>query len=105
MCQATPASCHVSCYTSAKSHVCHDPRYAADSLGDVVFAQLPREAEEVGLGAECGAVESVKAASDLYSPVTGTVIRHNTQVRHLTYEINELLILCEIFVNEAIAII
>ena len=77
--------------------MCHDPRYAADSLGDVVFAQLPREAEEVGLGAECGAVESVKAASDLYSPVTGTVIRHNTQVRHLTYEINELY---EIFVNE-----
>ena len=68
----------------------HDPRYAADSLGDVVFAQLPREAEEVGLGAECGAVESVKAASDLYSPVTGTVIRHNTQVRHLHTQMKQI---------------
>ena len=55
--------------------------YAAEALGDVVFAQLPAVGEEVSKGAECGAVESVKAASDLYTPVSGTVINTNQQVR------------------------
>lgn len=56
-------------------------KYAAEALGDVVYAQLPREEEELEAGGEAGAVESVKAASELYSPVSGTVTRHNTQVR------------------------
>ena len=55
--------------------------YAAEALGDVVFAQLPAVGDEVSKGAECGAVESVKAASDLYSPVSGTVINTNLEVR------------------------
>ena len=55
--------------------------YAAEALGDVVFAQLPAVGEEVSSGAECGAVESVKAASDLYTPVSGTVINTNLEVR------------------------
>ena len=55
--------------------------YAAEALGDVVFAQLPAVGEEVSKGSECGAVESVKAASDLYTPVSGTVINTNQQVR------------------------
>ena len=54
--------------------------YAAEALGDVVFAQLPAVGEEVRKGTECGAVESVKAASDLYTPLSGTVINTNQQV-------------------------
>ena len=57
-------------------------RYAAEALGDVVYAQLPREEEELEAGGEAGAVESVKAASEIYSPVSGTVTQHNIQVRH-----------------------
>ena len=56
-------------------------RYAAEALGDVVYAQLPREEEELEAGGEAGAVESVKAASEIYSPVSGTVTQHNIQVR------------------------
>ena len=55
-------------------------RYAAEALGDVVYAQLPREEEELEAGGEAGAVESVKAASEIYSPVSGTVTQHNIQV-------------------------
>ena len=55
--------------------------YAAEALGDVVFAQLPAVGEDVSQGVECGAVESVKAASDLYTPVSGTVSNTNLEVR------------------------
>ena len=46
--------------------------YAQEALGDIVFAQLPENDSEVVRGEECGALESVKAASEVYSPVTGT---------------------------------
>ena len=52
-------------------------KYAAEALGDVVFAQLPSAGQEVSVGEECGAVESVKAASDIYSPVSGKVVQSN----------------------------
>ena len=45
--------------------------YAQEALGDIVFAQLPMPDDTVARGEECGALESVKAASELYSPVTG----------------------------------
>merc|ERR1712117_37508 len=54
--------------------------YAADALGDVVYAQLPDPGDAVEAGEECGALESVKAASDIYSPVTGTVAEKNEAV-------------------------
>merc|ERR1712025_742391 len=54
--------------------------YAADALGDVVYAQLPDPGDAVEAGEECGALESVKAASDIYSPVTGTVADKNEAV-------------------------
>lgn len=60
-------------------------RYAAEALGDVVYAQLPREEEELEAGGEAGAVESVKAASEIYSPVSGTVTQHNIQVNTFTF--------------------
>jgi len=55
-------------------------QYAADALGDVVYAQLPEVGQELGLGDECGALESVKAASEIYSPVSGTVVASNERV-------------------------
>jgi glycine cleavage system H protein len=51
--------------------------YAAHSLGDVVFVELPEAELEVGAGEPVGAVESVKSASDVLSPVAGKVIRGN----------------------------
>ena len=47
--------------------------FAQDELGDVVFVELPGEGDEVEKDAEFGVVESIKAVSDLYSPVSGTV--------------------------------
>jgi len=47
--------------------------YASKSLGDVVFVELPKEGTEVAKGDQIGAVESVKAASDIYAPVSGTI--------------------------------
>ena len=47
--------------------------FAQDELGDVVFVELPGEGDEVTKDAEFGVVESIKAVSDLYSPISGTV--------------------------------
>jgi glycine cleavage system H protein len=47
--------------------------YAADQLGDVVFVELPAIGKTVNQGGEMAVVESVKAASDVYAPVSGTV--------------------------------
>ncbi len=47
--------------------------YAQDSLGDIVYVEGPRTGDQVSRGGEVGTIESVKAASPLYSPVTGTV--------------------------------
>ena len=54
--------------------------YAQDALGDVVYAQLPDVGQEVKKTEECGALESVKAASELYSPVSGKVVEKNAAV-------------------------
>jgi glycine cleavage system H protein len=51
--------------------------HAQDALGDVVFVELPEEGAELAAGDEAGVVESVKAASDIYAPVGGTVIAVN----------------------------
>jgi glycine cleavage system H protein len=48
-------------------------RLAADSLGDIVFLELPQVGFEVTAGQTCGEVESTKAVSDLVAPITGTV--------------------------------
>jgi len=52
-------------------------QHAQDALGDVVYVQLPDIGCELSQGSECGAVESVKAASEIYSPVSGTVTEVN----------------------------
>jgi glycine cleavage system H protein len=51
--------------------------YAQNALGNVVYVDLPEVDDEVEAGEEFGAVESVKAASDLISPVSGTVVEVN----------------------------
>ena len=51
--------------------------YAQNALGNVVYVDMPDVDDEVTAGEEFGAVESVKAASDLYAPVTGTVVAIN----------------------------
>lgn len=51
--------------------------FAARQLGNVVYVDMPEEDDEVVKGEDFGAIESVKAASDLYSPVSGTVIEIN----------------------------
>ncbi|XP_067643018.1 glycine cleavage system H protein, mitochondrial [Eurosta solidaginis] len=54
--------------------------YAQDALGDVVFAQLPDPGTTLQQDDECGALESVKAASEVYSPISGKVTEKNTTV-------------------------
>ena len=51
--------------------------FAQDELGDVVFVELPDVGDEVGQFEKMGEIESVKAVSDLYSPVSGTVVERN----------------------------
>lgn len=51
--------------------------YAQSQLGNVVYVDMPEVDDEVTAGEEFGAVESVKAASDLFSPVSGTVVEVN----------------------------
>ncbi len=53
-------------------------QFAQEQLGEVVYVELPEEGAKVNQGESFGVVESVKAASDLYSPVSGTVIEVNT---------------------------
>ncbi|MFN7455666.1 MAG: glycine cleavage system protein GcvH [Pseudobdellovibrionaceae bacterium] len=52
--------------------------YAQSALGEVVYVELPEEGQKVNQGEPFGVVESVKAVSDLYAPVSGTVIEVNS---------------------------
>lgn len=51
--------------------------YAQEQLGDIVFVEVPAEGKQVAKGDEAAVVESVKAASDVYAPVSGTVVEGN----------------------------
>jgi glycine cleavage system H protein len=62
--------------------------YAQNSLGDIVFVDAPKVGTKVEKGAVFGSVESVKAVSDLYSPVTGTVTEVNEQLASSPEKIN-----------------
>ena len=54
--------------------------HAQEALGDVVFVELPEPGREVEEGEACAVVESVKAASDVYSPLTGRVTESNQAI-------------------------
>ncbi|KAL1517081.1 hypothetical protein ABEB36_000891 [Hypothenemus hampei] len=62
--------------------------YAQEALGDVVYAQLPEVGTEIQQKDECGALESVKAASEIYSPVSGKVVEKNVAVEESPSLIN-----------------
>jgi glycine cleavage system H protein len=63
--------------------------YAQEQLGDIVYIELPETGTQVTKGDKFGVVESVKAVSDLYSPVTGTVVTVNTGLPNTPETINE----------------
>jgi glycine cleavage system H protein len=63
--------------------------YAQEQLGNVVYVDAPEVDDEVTQGEEFGAVESVKAASDLISPVSGTVVEVNEELADSPEKINE----------------
>jgi glycine cleavage system H protein len=54
--------------------------HAQEALGDVVFVELPEAGREVEEGEACAVVESVKAASDVYSPLAGTIVEPNQAI-------------------------
>lgn len=54
--------------------------YAARQLGNVVYVDMPETGDDVEAGQDFGAIESVKAASDLFSPVSGAVVEINEQL-------------------------
>ena len=63
-------------------------KYAAESLGDVVFVELPASGKAVAAGAEAAVVESVKAASDIYAPAGGTVTTSNAALEKEPSKVN-----------------
>ncbi len=62
--------------------------YAQSSLGDIVFVDLPKVGDKVEAGKIFGSVESVKAVSDLYAPVSGTVTEVNEELASAPEKIN-----------------
>lgn len=63
--------------------------YAQHALGNIVFVELPENGAEMKAGDVIGVVESVKAASDVYSPVSGTVVDINEELTDAPERINE----------------
>jgi glycine cleavage system H protein len=63
-------------------------KYAAEQLGDVVFVEVPEPGRSLGKGGEAAVVESVKAASEVYSPVTGEVTAANASLANDPAKVN-----------------
>ncbi len=63
--------------------------HAQDSLGDIVFVDLPKVGTEIAAGESFGTVESVKAVSDLYAPVAGTVTATNEALATAPEQVNK----------------
>ncbi len=63
--------------------------YAQESLGDIVFVDLPKVGSEITAGKTLGSVESVKAVSDLYAPASGTVTEINNELATAPEKINK----------------
>jgi glycine cleavage system H protein len=62
--------------------------HAQEQLGDIVFVQNPQPGNRVKQGEACGAVESVKAAADLYAPLSGEVVAANPEVAQHPEQVN-----------------
>lgn len=63
--------------------------FAQEQLGDLTFVDLPKVGASLTAGAEMGSVESVKAASELYSPVSGTVVEVNAALENAPEAVNQ----------------
>lgn len=63
--------------------------YAQEQLGDVVFVELPDVGKQVAKGKELAVVESVKAASEVYAPITGEVVEVNSALTDAPATVNE----------------
>lgn len=63
--------------------------HAAHALGDVTFVELPQPGKQVKQGEVVAAIESVKAASDIYAPVSGTVVKVNSALDAEPEKVNE----------------
>ena len=63
--------------------------YAQGQLGDIVFVDVPEDGKELTKGDEAAVVESVKAASDVYSPASGTVVESNDDLTATPALVNE----------------
>ncbi|QJQ05658.1 glycine cleavage system protein GcvH [Undibacterium piscinae] len=62
--------------------------FAQDALGDIVFVDLPKVGQALAAGKDCAVIESVKAAGDIYAPVTGEVVAVNDAVVDAPESIN-----------------
>jgi len=62
--------------------------YAAEQLGDVVFVELPAVGKAIAKGAEAAVVESVKAASEVYAPISGDVVEVNAELEGEPAKVN-----------------
>ena len=62
--------------------------HAQDALGDIVFLELPSQGKSFTAGSACAVVESVKAASDIYAPVTGEIFAANEDIANGPEQVN-----------------
>jgi glycine cleavage system H protein len=69
--------------------VCGITSHAAEQLGDVVFVELPEVGKTFKKGDEMAVVESVKAASDVYAPISGEVVAVNADIAEAPEKVNE----------------
>ncbi len=63
--------------------------HAQDMLGDVVFVENPKPGRQVKKGEECGVIESVKAAADIYAPLSGEIVASNDELADAPERINQ----------------
>jgi len=63
--------------------------FAQDELGDVVFVEVPGQGESIEQGEEFGVIESIKAVSDLYAPISGTIVSTNEELIDVPELVNE----------------
>lgn len=63
--------------------------FAQDELGDIVYLELPEPETQVKTGQACATVESVKTASDIHSPISGTIVESNRDVIEAPESVNE----------------
>lgn len=63
--------------------------HAQEALGDITYVESPAVGESVKANTECGSIESVKAASDIFSPVTGTIVSVNSKLEATPEVVNQ----------------